>query len=463
MRSVVDCVCSTGAQDRDRRSDRPRKEVGTSRGPVIWISWNPDLLYSGPAVLICSRPRDTLHTMNRRFFRRSFWMEWGLIFGAWTLFILLRVARSMLDSDGSTPFFHSERFMAWLCEYYVWALITPAIFWMCEHLGRDGKWQLWQRVTVHVVAAFAIAGLMDVYTDLLYRYVFALRGATDSWMESVQASFDQILALNFLLELILYLAILAIGFARAYYIRLQQRRIQATELRADLTEARLHALRMQINPHFLFNTLNAIAGLVESNPKGVRTMVARLSALLRHTLDSSGRGEVPLSHEIKVLDDYLAIMHVRFSDRLRVEKEVDDEVRSALVPDLILQPLVENAIKHGISKRETPGTVRIRARRTGPYLRMTVEDDGDGTGDTFQGDGMPDTSSGIGLRNVKERLERLYGDTHRISLRPSPQGGLVAQIWIPFHTEPITGVDDNVEPGAPDREHVPAEIRPRDA
>jgi len=170
-------------------------------------------------------------------------------------------------------------------------------------------------------------------------------------------------------------------------------------------------------------------------------MVARLSALLRHTLDSSGRDEVPLSHEMKVLDDYLAIMHVRFADRLRVEREVDGEVRNALVPDLILQPLVENAIKHGISKRETPGTVRIKARRTGPYLRMTVEDDGDGTSSTFQGDGMPDTSNGIGLQNVRERLERLYGDTHRISLRPSPEGGLAAQVWIPFHTEPITEPD----------------------
>jgi two-component sensor histidine kinase len=398
--------------------------------------------------------------MTRRFFRRSFWLEWGLIFGAWSLFILLRVARSMLDSDGSTPFFHSERFMAWLCEYYVWALITPAIFWMCEHLGRDGKWGLWQRVTVHVVAAFTVAALMDVYTDLLYRYVFALRGATDSWMESVQASIDQILALNFLLELILYLAILAIGFARAYYIRLQKRRIQATELRADLTEARLHALRMQINPHFLFNTLNAIAGLVESDPKGVRTMVARLSALLRHTLDSSGRGEVPLSHEIKVLDDSLAIMHVRFADRLRVEKDIDDDVRNALVPDLILQPLVENAIKHGISQRETPGTVRIGARRTGPYLRMTVEDDGDGTSSTFQGDGMPDTSNGIGLRNVKERLERLYGDTHRLSFRPSPEGGLVAQIWIPHHTEPITKAEDQTASAEESDERVSVEVQP---
>lgn len=396
--------------------------------------------------------------MTRRFFRRSFWLEWGTIFGAWSLFILLRVVRSMLDSDGSEPFFHSERLMAWLCEYYVWALITPFIFWLCKHLGRDGRWKLWQRVVVHVVAAFSIAALMDVYTDLLYRYVFQIRGVTDTWTASVQASIDQILALNFLLELILYLAILAIGFARAYYVRLQERRIQATELRADLTEARLHALRMQINPHFLFNTLNAIAGLVESDPKGVRTMVARLSALLRHTLDSSGRDEVPLSHEMKVLDDYLAIMHVRFADRLRVEREVDEEVRNALVPDLILQPLVENAIKHGISKRETPGTVRIKARRTGPYLRMTVEDDGDGTGSTFQGDGMPDTSNGIGLRNVKERLERLYGDTHRVSLRPSPEGGLVAQVWIPFHTEPIT--EPNSETDRPNSHHRAQIARP---
>jgi len=376
--------------------------------------------------------------MTRRLHRQSFWVEWALIFGAWGLFILLRVARSMLDADRSTPIFQSDLLMTWMSEYFVWALITPFIFWLCEHLGRDGRWKPWQRVTAHVVAAFSIAALMDVYSDLLYQYVFEVRGSAESVMASIQQSIDDILSLSFLFELILYLTILAIGFARAYYIRLQERRLQATELRADLTEARLQALRMQINPHFLFNTLNAIAGLVEHDPKGVRTMVARLSALLRHTLDSSGRDEVPLSRELKVLDDYLAIMRVRFADRLRVETSVDEDVRNALVPDLILQPLVENAIKHGISKRETAGTVRILARRTGPYLRMTVEDDGDGTGDLFRGDGVPQTSNGIGLHNVRERLERLYGDTHRISLRPSASGGLAAQIWIPFHTEPIT-------------------------
>jgi sensor histidine kinase YesM len=248
------------------------------------------------------------------------------------------------------------------------------------------------------------------------------------------------------------MTILSIGFARAYYIRLQDRRLQATELRADLTEARLQALRMQINPHFLFNTLNAIAGLVEHDPKGVRTMVARLSALLRHTLDSSGRDEVPLSQELDVLSDYLAIMHVRFADRLNVESDIDDDVRTALVPDLILQPLVENAIKHGISQRETPGTVRISARRTGPYLRLTVEDDGDGSGEPFAGDGLPDTSKGIGLQNVRERLERLYGEDHRMSLRPSTTGGLAAQIWLPYHTEPVDVADPaerpDVEPRA---------------
>jgi len=387
---------------------------------------------------------DARTTMNRRFLQRSFWVEWGLIFGAWGLFVALRVARSMLDTDRSTPSVEADMVMVWTVEYAIWALLTPFIFWLCTHLGRNGRWKPWQRVAAHVAAGFGVAVLMDVYSDFIYRYVFELRDPVDTVIASIQGSLADASGLNFIRELILYLTILSIGFARAYYLRLQDRRIQATELRAQLTEARLQALRMQINPHFLFNTLNAVAGLVEHDPKGVRTMVARLSALLRHTLETDGQGEVPLSQELKVLDDYLAIMHVRFADRLRIETNVDDEVRGALVPDLVLQPLVENAIKHGISKRETPGTVRISARRTGPYVRLTVEDDGDGTESTFTGDGIPNVSSGIGLRNLKERLERLYGDDHRMSLRPSTTGGLAAQIWIPFHTDPMT------PKGAPD-------------
>ncbi|HHP7236922.1 sensor histidine kinase [Longibacter sp.] len=375
--------------------------------------------------------------MNRRLFRQSFRHEWVVIFGAWGLFLAILIVRSMLDADRSEPVFQSGEAMAWMLEYVVWACITPVVFWLCLHLGRNGRWKPWQRVAVHVLAGFSVIVFMDAYTDLLRQYVFALRNPVDSIAASLSKTLEDILSLRFLWELVLYMTILSIGFARAYYVRLQDRRLQATELRADLTEARLQALRMQINPHFLFNTLNAIAGLVERDPKGVRTMVARLSALLRHTLDSSGRDEVPLSRELDVLNDYLAIMHVRFSDRLRVETDVDEEVRGALVPDLILQPLVENAIKHGISLRETPGTVRISALRSGPYLRLTVEDDGDGTGRTLSGDGLPDTSNGIGLRNVRERLERLYGENHRFSLRPSTTGGLAAQIWLPFHTEPV--------------------------
>ncbi|PEN13773.1 histidine kinase [Longibacter salinarum] len=375
--------------------------------------------------------------MNRRFFRQSFRHEWGVIFGAWGLFLALLIVRSMLDADRSEPVFQSGQAMAWFFEYFAWALVTPVVFWLCLHLGRNGRWKPWQRVAAHFVAGLTVIVLMDVYTDLLRQYVFELRNPVDTIMASLKNSMDDVLSLRVLWEFMLYVTILSIGFARAYYMRLQDRRLQATELRADLTEARLQALRMQINPHFLFNTLNAVAGLVERDPKGVRTMVARLSALLRHTLDSSGRDEVTLSREMDVLSDYLAIMHVRFSDRLRVKTDIDDDVRAALVPDLILQPLVENAIKHGISRRETPGEVRISARRTGPYLRLTVEDDGDGSGDTLMGDGIPDTSSGIGLKNVRERLERLYGEDHRISLRPTTAGGLAAQIWLPFHEEPV--------------------------
>jgi sensor histidine kinase YesM len=139
---------------------------------------------------------------------------------------------------------------------------------------------------------------------------------------------------------------------------------------------------------------------------------------------------VPLHRELDVLDDYLEIMHVRFGDRLKVEREIDDGVQDALVPDLILQPIVENAIKHGVGPQEEGGRVRIAAQKRNGYLHLSVDDDGPG----MAGDGLPEASEGIGLRNVKERLQRLYGNDHRMRIEPGRSAGVVVELRIPYHT-----------------------------
>ncbi len=180
----------------------------------------------------------------------------------------------------------------------------------------------------------------------------------------------------------------------------------------QLAEARLSALNAQLNPHFLFNTLNAVSSLVERDPRGVRRMIARLSELLRYTLNGGSDNEVLLGQEIAFVERYLEIMQIRFQDRLEVDVQLGDDAGNALVPSLILQPLVENAVKHGVEKISGTGKIRIEARREDDRLVLSVSDNGPGP----------------------QRLEQLYGAAQSLVLVEAPDGGTVAQIVIPFRT-----------------------------
>jgi LytS/YehU family sensor histidine kinase len=232
--------------------------------------------------------------------------------------------------------------------------------------------------------------------------------------------------LRFHVELLVYWAILGASLAVDYRRRLRARDVQASALAAELAQARLRALKMQLHPHFLFNTLHAITVLVDEDPPAARRMVARLGELLRHTLAATGADEVPLGAEIEFLRLYLEIEETRFQDRLRVTYDVSPEALGARVPDLILQPLVENAVKHAVSARTAPVHVRVAARRVGPGLELTVEDDGPGLGA-----GVP--RDGIGLATTRERLARLYAGAASFALAPVASGtGVVATILLPF-------------------------------
>jgi LytS/YehU family sensor histidine kinase len=237
-------------------------------------------------------------------------------------------------------------------------------------------------------------------------------------------------------DLIVYFAVLAAGIARDYFLRFRTRheeavhlQSQAAQLQAQLAEARLSALRTQLNPHFLFNTLHAVSTLVERDPRGVRRMIARLSELLRYTLDGADEQEVPLERELTFLERYLEIMQIRFQGRLEVDTRVEPDVLDALVPTLVLQPLVENAVKHGVSKVEGAGRIAIHARRDGERVLLSVRDNGPG----LPSDGAPD-EEGVGLRNTRARLAELYGPAQSLTLRAADGGGLVAEVALPYHT-----------------------------
>ena len=248
-----------------------------------------------------------------------------------------------------------------------------------------------------------------------------------------------IASFGYLDDLMVYFAVLGGGIARDYFLRYRARQqqavrleAQAAHLQAQLAEARLAVLRTQLDPHFLFNTLNAVSALVERDPRGVRRMIARLSELLRHTLEGSPRQEVPLEEELDLLGRYVDIMMVRFQGRLEVTTDVPAELRGAWVPHLLLQPLVENALKHGVIELEETGRVSVAGRREGDDLVLTVRDNGPGP--------SADRREGVGLGNTIARLEQLYGPRARFALHHADGGGAIAEVRLPFRTTPVVQV-----------------------
>ena len=224
----------------------------------------------------------------------------------------------------------------------------------------------------------------------------------------------------------MYFTALGCMYAFMYYSEVRKQEAQSARLSAQLAEARLGALRMQLNPHFLFNSLNAIGVLVrDNNTTSASQMIEQLGDLLLSELRADARHEVPLAEEIQFLEQYLAIEQVRFSDRLKVRWSVDDQVRALHVPGFILQPLVENALRHGIAKRSDAGTIEISAQRDGDTLVLRVRDAGPGLASSGE------DATGVGLANIRERLRTLYGDAASLSLTYSATEGTVATIRLP--------------------------------
>ena len=379
--------------------------------------------------------------------RPRWWLEFGLIALFWTFVVVLMASERAIDPRGPEGFPMRELLHITL-ECALWLLLTPGIFWLSRRFGFEGGRRP-GRILLHIGVALLVAIGVDFFSRATF---YALLPDVTRW------PFDPLgalLRLRFMDELFLYLVVLAAGFARDYFLRYRERQEEATQLRtqaaalqAQLADARLQALRMQLNPHFLFNTLHAVSSLVERDPRGVRRMIARLSALLRYTLEEASAQEVPLRQELRFLHGYLEIQQIRFQGKLEVEEEIAREALDAFVPNLILQPLVENAIKHGASQISGVGKIGIAARREGDRLILSVRDNGPGLADA-SGDGAP-SRHGVGLRNTRERLAGLYGTSQRFTLEPAAGGGLVAEVVIPYHTEPA------LAPAPPYSESLPA-------
>mgnify|MGYP006281835335 CR=1 FL=1 len=356
-------------------------------------------------------------------------LEWGIIVAFWGTLALLSVGQGVLgDAHASLDW---SRTAGELMEYGAWAILTPLIFRLAgalpvvESLPAEHGTAT-RNIGLHAAAAVTVAVFIDQSEDLISLAVEADPEATFNLLRPIQR-------LWFMDEFLIYLVVLMAGFARSYYFQKKERQEEAERLEeraqaleAQLTEARLEALRMQLNPHFLFNTLHAVSTLVDRDPSGVRRMIARLSELLRHVLDEEAPQEVPLSQELDFLDDYLEIQTIRFQGRLDASIDVPPELHTAQVPNLILQPVVENAIKHGASQVRGIGRIEISARADDDHLVLAVHDNGPGLPD--------DATDGLGLRNVRARLQELYGDEQSLTIESAPDGGTVATLRLPHHT-----------------------------
>jgi two-component system LytT family sensor kinase len=311
-------------------------------------------------------------------------------------------------------------------EAWTWAALTPLIFRL-SNLSSTGAGRgssRWIRIPLLIAAGFAIAivvyFVLDFARDAIITVPVRRRGGGP-----VFSPLREIGRFRFLNQLIVYCAVLATGFAREYFLRDRRREKNEVQLQAQLAEARLDALRMQINPHFLFNTLNAVSALVERDPAGVRRMIARLSELLRHTIDSHATDEVTLRDELAFLRRYLEIMEVRFQGRLQIEQSIGADTLDALVPNMVLQPIVENALEHGVSRVAGAGRIELAARRESGALVITVRDNGPGL--------AAQNTSGVGLANTRARLAQLYGGDGSLTLTDAEGGGVLARIVVPFH------------------------------
>jgi two-component system, LytTR family, sensor kinase len=342
--------------------------------------------------------------------------RWSVIVGVWTVVSLFDFVRAYLYSRWSHGPLPSLRWMALsLASNELWALVTPLLFWVAFRFPVDRT--TWRRhFPVHVLAWLATT-LLD--TAVIGAVEGAFPGRPPSPFAARYAS-------QLLLDGFTYSAVAALAHAARYRDLYLERALRASELEGQLARARLSALEMQLKPHFLFNTLHSVASLVrvQRNDDAVQ-MIAELGALLRAALERDGAPEVPLEEELSFTSRYLAIQRIRFEDRLRVAMAVEPDVRDALVPHLILQPLVENAVRHAVEESAAPVLVEICARADGERLILAVRDSGCGQPDGARRDG-------VGLGNTRARLQALYGEQQRLELRAVEPGGAEARLEIPL-------------------------------
>jgi two-component system, LytTR family, sensor kinase len=367
-----------------------------------------------------------LYKRMRLSFSRAGWTNAALLFAIWTAYGLLSGLQSHYwYSFSKNPLSWGESLRYEMTYAWLWGILSPAVLWLSMRfrIERDHR-------ALHLLVHVLVMTVFVVLTKTLFELIAWPPNSAFSpftWQKlfrSIELTADT--------GVLLYWTIVLIEHAFVYYKRYQNGLLNAARLQTELARAQLHALKMQLHPHFLFNALHTVTALVHEDPDRAEITISRLSELLRLFLATSTIQEVPLREELRILDLYLEIERTRFEDRLSVHYDVPAEHREAMVPNLVLQPLVENAIRHGVGKKSGVGCISIAAERYGETLVLRVVDNGEGLRDSRGVSG-----SGKGLAITRGRLESLYGFEQSLLLRDLPTGGAEARITMPFrrHSE----------------------------
>jgi two-component system, LytTR family, sensor kinase len=362
------------------------------------------------------------------------WQRRLLAFALWTLLagsysVMIYLTYLHVGRPVSWWFAISSNFL----DFYTWAALSPLVLLLIKRWPIDRK-HWFHSLAIHLPASALLSLAAFAITIPLFWAVGGLNRTTYPIYPSLVDFFRKQIFDPYNLHhgLMIYWVIVVVGHTIRYYEKYKGSEIRASQLEAQIAQAQLQALKMQLHPHFLFNTLNAISVLMREDVEKANHVLVRLSELLRLTLDSTGKQEVPLKQELEFLDTYLEIEKTRFQDRLVVRIEIDPATLQAQVPNLLLQPLVENAIRHGVAPRATTGIVEVRSARKNGKLELQVCDNGPG----LRNFKSPNKSNGIGLTNTRARLERLYRSEYEFDLTDAAGGGLLVTLTIPYRVLP---------------------------
>jgi two-component system LytT family sensor kinase len=364
---------------------------------------------------------DHMPSMLRPSFLGSRWGRFLIILSFWTG---IGIVTAILSHTRMVSLEQPSNFYKWLADstlaWYGWAALTPLILWLSHRYLPTGQ-QLKRNLLIAIGAGIILSGGQICYQ--CFTSMLIMGEPMEKYVGIVTAQLAWLGPWNFLV----YAGIVGVGYAREFQQRWRERQVVAGKLEIELARAQVAALRAQIQPHFFFNTLNSIAVLIQKgDARSAQETLSRLGDLLRFSFSVGNRQMIPLRDEIAFVTGYLEIERVRFGDRLKTEIEIDPSCNDTPVPPFLIQPMAENAIRHGLADKQGPGIVRIRCFRHNQSLQIDIEDDGIGVAVK-----SPNQGAGVGIDNVRSRLEQLFGSAGSFTISPRPEGGTRVSIVIP--------------------------------